>query len=86
MATELVDNGLDTKHQELVTKMKAEIKVLLTWSIVEDGIHEGHDGCLEIHLISIDPRTAIQVIHDTLRQLKLELYEHCLYPNRFRKL
>jgi hypothetical protein len=46
MATEFVNNGLDTKHQEFVTKMKAEIQVLLTWSIVEDGIHKGHDGCL----------------------------------------
>jgi hypothetical protein len=67
MSTKLVNNGLDTKHQEFITKMKAEIEVLLTWSIVEDGIHKGHDGCLEIHLISVDPCTAIQVIHDTLR-------------------
>jgi len=66
MATQLVNNGLDAKHQELISKMKAKIQALLAWSIAEDGIHKGHDSCLEIHLISVDASTAIQVIHNTL--------------------
>lgn len=76
MATKLVNNGLDTKHQEFVSKMKTEIQVLLTRAIVQDGIHKGHDGCLEIYLISVDPSTAIQIIHNALWKFKLQLYRH----------
>jgi hypothetical protein len=74
MATELVNDGLDTKHEEFVSKVEAEIQVLLAWAIVQDGIHKGHDSCLEIHLISVDPRTAIQIIHNALSKFKLQLY------------
>lgn len=70
MATELVNDGLDTKHEEFVSKVEAELQVLLTRAIVEDGIHKGHDSCLEIHLISVDPRTAIQIIHNALSKVQ----------------
>jgi hypothetical protein len=73
MATELVNDGLDTKHEELVSKMEAELQVPLTRAIVEDGIHKGHNGRLEIHLVSVDPRTAIQIIHNALSKYKLKL-------------
>ena len=66
MSPQLVDDGLDAQHEQLVAQVQPEFQIVLAGSVVEQGVQEGHDGSFEAHVIAIGPDAAVQVVDDRL--------------------
>jgi len=74
---QLVDDGLDAEHQQLVSQMQPELERHLAGSVVEHGVDEWHDRCLQRQIVLVDPKVLIEVVDYRLeaRSLGMVLLE-----------
>ena len=78
---QLIDNRLNSQHEELVSQMKSELQVLHSGPVVEDCIDEGHDGRLDADVVSVLSGGAIEVVNYALETSSLVsidlIVQHC---------
>jgi len=60
--SQLVDDGLDAEHQQLVSQMQAELERHLARSVVEHCVDERHDRRLQRQIVLVDPKVLIEVV------------------------
>lgn len=44
--------------------------IYLSSSLTQHSINKGHDGCFKVDLVSVSPRTPVQIIYKCLRDDK----------------
>ena len=47
--------------------MEPELQVLLAGSVVDDGVDERHEGRLDVDVVAVLARRAVQVVCDALQ-------------------
>ena len=67
MPPKLFNDRLDSKHQQLITKVKSELKAVCSGTIVEYGIDERHDGGFQADIVFLAAQALVQVIDDSLQ-------------------
>lgn len=60
-SSQLLNHRLDSKHEELVTQVQAELKRVLPGTPADDGVDEGHDSDLEGELICVVTPRSVQI-------------------------
>lgn len=69
------------QHEQFVSKMQSELQALLSRSVVQDCVDEGHDGSLQTEVITVGSSTSVQLVHYALETSSfaciLLVMDHC---------
>ena len=68
MSPQFIDDRLDAEHEELVTQVETELKVVLSRTVIEQCVQKRHGCRLEAYVVAICADAPIQIVNDRLKK------------------